>query len=364
MYHPQEVLRHELAHYLFHQRIPNLPSWLDEGMAEFYSTFEVRNHQLIIGAPPSRLRNRGGLTRPGPQQLLAWTAGLGKTTSLEAGSMYLGAWMMVHLMHEVYGARLQTLLSELANGAAWRDAWEHTFWPVQEELEHKYVAQQRALFWRKPYRLPGDGVFGVERERTLEDAEVHLLWASISHEPDQFFEHVREAETHGGDAAEMHFARGRFHLAKGDVVAAERELSTALQSRPTEYRYQLGLMRLHLFEAEQAPDRAQALSEMEPEVRRLAGHASAARDLNFIAWYYSKRSNTDIGLPFAMRAVQANPTCPKCFDTLASLLFLKGSVDEAIRFEERALNLLPHGANEPEMAARLTTFQRRRGATP
>jgi len=42
---------HEYVHYVLHQRFPNLPLWLDEGLAEVYSTVSRKEGLLRLGLP-------------------------------------------------------------------------------------------------------------------------------------------------------------------------------------------------------------------------------------------------------------------------------------------------------------------------
>jgi tetratricopeptide (TPR) repeat protein len=52
----REVVYHEFAHYLLRQNFHSLPTWLSEGLAEFYSTFAIdeKKGQIIVGLPPAR----------------------------------------------------------------------------------------------------------------------------------------------------------------------------------------------------------------------------------------------------------------------------------------------------------------------
>ena len=58
------VIFHEYTHLLVHQNIRQLPRWLDEGLAEVYSTFDgsERDGRLIVGRPiPEHVSLLGGL---------------------------------------------------------------------------------------------------------------------------------------------------------------------------------------------------------------------------------------------------------------------------------------------------------------
>lgn len=50
------VVYHELAHYFIRNTVIGLPLWLDEGLAEYYSTFTARGDQVSVGWPiPSHI---------------------------------------------------------------------------------------------------------------------------------------------------------------------------------------------------------------------------------------------------------------------------------------------------------------------
>ncbi len=88
-----EDLRHEVSHGYLHSAVPNLPLWLDEGLAEY---FEVA-------------RGRRGVNRPHVDQLLAqlaagtWRPDLPRLEALaDAATMtqrdYAEAWLWVHFL--------------------------------------------------------------------------------------------------------------------------------------------------------------------------------------------------------------------------------------------------------------------------
>jgi tetratricopeptide (TPR) repeat protein len=60
-----EVLSHEYIHAVLHQKLPNLPTWFEEGICEYYSTLALRNKghstELILGLTPTR--HKGPLSR-------------------------------------------------------------------------------------------------------------------------------------------------------------------------------------------------------------------------------------------------------------------------------------------------------------
>ena len=50
--HAYMVIFHEYVHLLIRNNVPNAPVWLNEGLAEYYSTFEVSDGgRITLGAP-------------------------------------------------------------------------------------------------------------------------------------------------------------------------------------------------------------------------------------------------------------------------------------------------------------------------
>lgn len=53
-----EVLSHEYIHAVLHRSLPNLPTWFEEGICEYYSTLTLRNKknrtEVLLGRPPGR----------------------------------------------------------------------------------------------------------------------------------------------------------------------------------------------------------------------------------------------------------------------------------------------------------------------
>ncbi len=103
-----EDLRHEVAHGYLHSVVPNLPLWMDEGLAEY---FEVP-------------RGRRGVNRPHVEMLMAkysstsadnsWKPNLSRLEQLRfADEMtqtdYAESWLWVHLMLETTPERLSAL---------------------------------------------------------------------------------------------------------------------------------------------------------------------------------------------------------------------------------------------------------------
>ena len=130
-----EDLRHEVAHGYLHAAVPNLPLWVDEGLAEY---FEVPRGHHGLNRPHVEL-----LQTLGKQE--KWRPDLSRLDALQsAGQMtqehYAEAWAWIHFLIETDGAHRQALQQYLA------DLRQHgTTKPLSERLRQLHVEPEATL---------------------------------------------------------------------------------------------------------------------------------------------------------------------------------------------------------------------------
>ena len=156
------TLRHEAFHQFAHLVIgPDLPVWLNEGLAELFGDGYWVGGQFVMGqVPPRRLRQLRADARagrlPDVADLLsmghnAWHDDLGQGTAAEAN--YTAAWALTHFL--VYGGRgedalrprLLYLLKLLHTGYDPDDAFRRAFGdnlPGLRAAFHRYLRDLRA----------------------------------------------------------------------------------------------------------------------------------------------------------------------------------------------------------------------------
>lgn len=98
--HPFRVVNHEYLHFVMRNTIPEMPLWLDEGLAEYYSTFEISGGKAYIGRA---LAGHLQLLQSGPllslRELFAVDA-----AALHAGNsrwveyFYAQSWVLTHYL--------------------------------------------------------------------------------------------------------------------------------------------------------------------------------------------------------------------------------------------------------------------------
>ncbi len=126
----ERAMSHELVHAYLEHSGPRRPLWLEEGLAEFYSTAELQKGQWTIGRPvESHVR------------LLNQRAWMGEREFFEArhdspvreegsriGVFYAQSWAVVHFLLTVPGIREKTpaLFAALEEGASFAQACERS----------------------------------------------------------------------------------------------------------------------------------------------------------------------------------------------------------------------------------------------
>ena len=339
----QRRFRHELTHRFLDHRVRWTPPWLEEGLAEYYSTLKVEGNDAVVGTLPNTKLLRvdihlsmsliGSMTEdrvdladvPSVQQLLTADFATFHDHAHEL-AYYAGAWTFVHMMLNGpfgYAPHFQRFLDLLAGGATPPEAWRDCFWWVPlAKLEHdfkRYVTRTEMDPHAISVSVPKPKK--PERERFMGAGEVHLMLARIR--PWDSRESIlaagaelAEARRLAGDraSAELHYWSGLYAMRWRRFDEAEGELRAAIALEPTRARHWLALA-----EALERDERGDAPAELDDAVAHLLPLATSARALDFVARYYSERGQIDAGLPYAQRAVATEHNCWECAETLSVL---------------------------------------------
>lgn len=248
--HPENnrTLFHEYTHYLIYQNAARVPPWMNEGLAEFLSTFqpEYESGSLLGRAPSERVQLLRELTFIPLRDVIAPPVG-GWGSSGQAVMFYAESWALVHyllLRHtSPTNAAFDVFLRATANGAKPEAAFEEAFGVSVDSIEVPFRQYTRS-FTFPAVRLPrAVGATGhVVSERMLE--------------------------------ADSRFVQGKTLLAAGALQEVEKELNAALEIDPlhVDARLALGALRL------QQDRRGDAL--------KLFDDVARSRPESFIAQYY------------------------------------------------------------------------------
>jgi len=217
--HRQELIKHELVHYLSAKLMRRQPRWLAEGLATYYETIEydADTGRLTVGQPsPSRLQDAQHTSVAAIESIFTAPAVVGENTSF-----YGPAWITMHYLMNHRATALLGYQKALRTGGSPEAAWTSAFGgetPAQLALEvHQYLdgGQYAVLTYKFPApRLPAPA------ERPLTDADAHSTRALL---------YLTGATTRAY-APELAFGN------VDQKLAAQRELDEALRQDPAHVR--------------------------------------------------------------------------------------------------------------------------------
>jgi hypothetical protein len=268
------VVFHEYAHLVSSNLGRNVPAWLEEGLAEYYSTYEPARggREAILGKPVEShlLRLRESRLLP-LDELLGVTRDSALYNEGDRRSVfYAQSWALTHMLlagGPSRRAQLSDYLARLSAGAGAVEAWQQVFGrlPVERELR-RYVA--RDVFLAQKYKfteqlatvdVDASPMSRADGEAFLADL---LLQQNRLAEADQ---RLAIAASFGPPSVWMRSVAAGLDLKRGDAAAAQRKLSQIDQVSDWLTAYRAGAV---LAEAGTSQDVGPAAPEI-AAVRRL-----------------------------------------------------------------------------------------------
>ena len=174
----QDVIKHELVHYLSAKVMPVQPPWLAEGLATYFQTLECDpdNGEVRVGQPPPNLLRvaQNGPRIPLPELLAAERIDGDRT------AFYASAWATVHFLMNRHERELRAfekaLSARLPIAAAWAQAFGKLT-PADLDYELRdYLDGGRYALLIFPF---GPAHPDPIAERPMSDAEVHVTRAEL-----------------------------------------------------------------------------------------------------------------------------------------------------------------------------------------
>jgi tetratricopeptide (TPR) repeat protein len=276
------IVFHEYTHYVLHRNLPSIPMWLDEGLSDFYSTFQPAREKgwSQIGAvPPGRAQvlTNGSLF---PLEKVLSTQGALKILQDPSSvpMFYAESWMLVHYLTLGQGGKRQgqigAYMKALQKGLPFERAFTEAFQCTYDQLESELRTYVNAR------TLPGLG--------------------------------IRRASTEALEAADMQ------PMLQADADALQADLLSRLGSGD---------------DAEKAANRALALDPEHPQARLALAKVrlGQGRSADAIALLETLVDKPSVGLGAQM--------------ALASALIDAGRYEEAVQPAERAVQLNDQAAS-------------------
>jgi tetratricopeptide (TPR) repeat protein len=174
---PSTIVYHEYFHYVARNNYGDLPLWLHEGLAEYYSTFEVSRNDALVGLP---IAEHVLWLRKNPWIPLAqlFTVDLNSkdyNESARRGAFYAESWALTHYLlagsPERRGQLLELLRLTKA-GTPGKEAFQKVFGDDPTALEreaHNYVKSYTFNYTRTP----------IQPEANLTMAAQPMAWPDV-----------------------------------------------------------------------------------------------------------------------------------------------------------------------------------------
>ena len=365
--------QHELTHGFLAVALGPKPTWLNEGMAEYYSVAHVRNNRAVLGSPlPDRgfvlgsewrfEQKDGGYKSHLPVGQLVPPSKLVELSreefyvndSLETEDddvvrrtkivHYASSWVLVHMLMngpKKYTVRFGETLAAVAQGHDFDEAFERHFSDIDpaafDEAFFDHVRRKETHIWETDYQITGDVSVRVA---TMQPAHVLRLWARMGGlkrdgqaTPEQLLAKAHQLAPDDGAVL-----RDRADLACQDEKwqACADALAQAREAAPDDANTLTSLIRL--YGGTEGPWTAEERSEQLADLAAdLGQHASQAPQFNVLAWYLVQTGQAAEAQPHGRRAIELQPGCWACLDTYARIQFELGDVDSAIAHQRQAI---------------------------
>ncbi len=347
-----EIAYHEYVHFVVENSTPAVPLWLNEGLAEFYSTFRVSDGNVEFGREVDRHVDYLRRHRLIPfADLFAVTRDSDDyTEERRRGVFYAQSWAFVHYLlvgrHE-FDIEVDDFLRRLRDGVEAEEAYRAAFGTstvgLRRDLEH-YVSRPAFDFLRLDGRPPTPETLGWAA--MLDDAEatarLGLLQTAGRVDLAAAADRFREAlDLDPANATAMR-GMGELALLAGDDRQAESWLAEAQRHRsgdPALY----DLHGLALLQGAENLQVAEGDAQRAAERRRLAERArhSFARAIDLLPSFAPALSgygrsffwedDPSEGIQVSARAVRLLPRNPYLLSTHLALVAQAGDVESARR---------------------------------
>ena len=351
------TIQHELTHWIFHNAVPGLPIWLDEGLARYWESLRIEDGQAIIGSLPQLELL---VDWPNAADVMAADA---KTFYASPYKFYSSSWGMVYMLYTKHADALARYLAALAGGARGEAAWRSAFGSFDA---HALDAEMRDWFsadrpWAHtvPMALRARD-FGPAKP--VAPVDVLLLWARLRPLRDAKMiarteDDLTSAEALAPTSAAVQAFRVIFDIRRGRKDLAVARLDRAITAHPDDRTLLRLKGELLLHEEMARPLATRDFTALAALTTRLIDGNASAVSLRFAARVAAFAGDAPRAIALAERATAREPDCAACFDTLSLAREQNGDMEGAVRAAETALRLLPDGASDRELSQRLVELK-------
>ena len=327
---PMSVIYHEYTHLLTGNTPRDWPLWLKEGLAELYSSFDVFNGTVLLGAPIAR---HVGLLRQKTFIPLKDLLSVGHGSSLynerdRQGIFYAESWALCHYMmigdsnaREAWMVEYTTLINQGVDGEqAFAQAFKSSAADIEKLLKN-YIS--RSTYSANTYKLPsieGEKDFSVN---PISEAEVqyHLgnLLARTSRidEAEVLLKRAIEMDPQlAGPYEGLGFVAVRRHRFGEALEHFKQAVTRGSKNHLAHYYYAETLLR-QIIGSVRPPVSLQIAGELRTSIKLMPGFAFAHYSLANLAVMTGE--NLKEGLEAATTAIKLEPQNKRFALALAAL---------------------------------------------
>jgi hypothetical protein len=244
------VIFHEYAHMILSNAVARMPLWLNEGLAEFYSTFALMNdgHRAQIGRPiPEHLLLLNGSLRvPLGDLLKVDHASPLYNEGNRASDFYAESWALTHMLLNGQPSRVSELteyLRRVSAGTTEMQAWDEVLGTQRTDNELRVYLRRPTMntvvidFAEKITAVP-------VTETTLSTADAAGFLAALQVRnlgPDAAAKVLDAALTQDQTNAAVNVAMARIDLARHDPAGAAKRLLALTPPSDWLFAYEAGI---------------------------------------------------------------------------------------------------------------------------
>jgi len=252
------VIFHEYTHLLVDNTIGNAPSWFNEGLAEYYSTFKISDDQkIVLGAP---IGNHVYLLRQNKMLPLATLFQVDHNSPYynernKQGIFYAQSWALMHYMIigkqgrvEQLGKFIELIGTDVPMAQAFQQAFQTTYDVIEKELRD-YVKQDRYNIMKGHFEQKLETEAGLQTAPISEaGAQAYLGDLMLHSNRKESITYLQKALTLDPTLALAHASIGMALIREGKineaVASLERAVNANTQNYLIHYYYAFALSRI------------------------------------------------------------------------------------------------------------------------
>jgi hypothetical protein len=378
----RELFAHEITHRLLYAALDDMPTWLNEGLAQYYAAIREDEEHVVLGENPDRLAFHNGFdirtenvgtgyrvhvpkskVKP-PSELLKMSAEdfyghyegeRDRHDVMVARTInYASAWAFVHFCMngpEDIRNRFASAFAAAAQGskasATMKKAFEGLSDKTLDTEFLKHLSRRETVVWRT--KKPNFEIHKPTMQRDLDSGEVAsiaLRLGSVSgKETASAIAARQELESMSrspGAPASALYQVGVMRVLDSQDDAGRELLQKAVDKVPDDPLY-VGTYYALRPESELQPDEANRASE---SLRKIQGKARTAAEHWLIAAAYETYREPGEAVNAAKSAVVADPGCTGCWVMLGRSAMSSGDPNLAVLAQRMAIERLHESASE------------------